>query len=269
LLSGNPRRSLVSVVFYLGVTGSFDSIIGFFFLSTGNNWFRYENIYGFRFFYPWRFGLGCIDVVWAWLYYRITRKLPDKLPWGIAIAGLLPAAASEALLYPLLSAAGTNGATPAYVPVFGMITACLFAMFNIIVFFLYVRLRAAYPPDAHQPQVDQAVPSLPHAYPVREDAGPAGQTSPQKPRVIDPAQTPSQAPPLWTREAGISGGFISKFNITKREDEVITLILQGKTNKEIAVALNVTVETAKMHTKNIYRKTGVSGRFALQSLLRP
>jgi DNA-binding CsgD family transcriptional regulator len=39
-------------------------------------------------------------------------------------------------------------------------------------------------------------------------------------------------------------------------------------DKEIASALNIAVSTAQTHCKNIYRKTGVSGRSALQALLR-
>lgn len=73
----------------------------------------------------------------------------------------------------------------------------------------------------------------------------------------------------WSREAGLSAAFTAKYSITPREAEVIGLVLEGKTNKEIAIALDFTEDTAKKHTKNIYSKVGVSGRFALQALLRP
>jgi DNA-binding CsgD family transcriptional regulator len=73
--------------------------------------------------------------------------------------------------------------------------------------------------------------------------------------------------PLKTKDGGVSDAFTQKFGITPREREVISLILLGKTNKEMAIAFNLSEDTIKTHTKNIYRKTGVSGRFALQSLL--
>ncbi len=62
--------------------------------------------------------------------------------------------------------------------------------------------------------------------------------------------------------------FIEKFGITPREEEIIAEIYKGKTNREIAETLFVTVQTIKDHTHRIYQKTGVRNRNQLSSLLR-
>lgn len=48
--------------------------------------------------------------------------------------------------------------------------------------------------------------------------------------------------------------------ITRREKEVLTLILAEKKNKEISEELFVDISTIKSHINSIYRKTGVKNR---------
>lgn len=57
--------------------------------------------------------------------------------------------------------------------------------------------------------------------------------------------------------------------ITRRESEIIRLICQGKTNKEIAERLFISPVTVRDHTSNIYRKTGVRSRTQLASNFSP
>jgi DNA-binding NarL/FixJ family response regulator len=57
--------------------------------------------------------------------------------------------------------------------------------------------------------------------------------------------------------------------LTDREVDVLRLIAQGRTNKEIAQALVITEKTAGHHVEHIYAKAGVSTRvgaalFAMQ-----
>ena len=47
------------------------------------------------------------------------------------------------------------------------------------------------------------------------------------------------------------------YELTKRETAVLVELAQGKTNKEIADALNVSVHTVISHRKNITHKTGI------------
>src|SRR5678815_955077 len=52
-------------------------------------------------------------------------------------------------------------------------------------------------------------------------------------------------------------------SLTPREIEVVHLIAQGMRNKEIAVALGISEQTAKVHVKNILAKLNVSDRSAV------
>ncbi len=54
-----------------------------------------------------------------------------------------------------------------------------------------------------------------------------------------------------------------KFKITKREKEIIQLICEGKTNKEIAEKLFITPVTVRDHCSKIFRKVKVSNRTEL------
>ena len=49
----------------------------------------------------------------------------------------------------------------------------------------------------------------------------------------------------------------NSYELTKRETAVLVQLAQGKTNKEIADALKVSVHTVISHRKNITRKTGI------------
>ncbi len=48
--------------------------------------------------------------------------------------------------------------------------------------------------------------------------------------------------------------------LTKREAEVLHLLAAGLLYKEISNELNVTIDTIKKHTKNIYKKLGSRNR---------
>jgi len=54
--------------------------------------------------------------------------------------------------------------------------------------------------------------------------------------------------------------------LTKREAEVLPMLQQGSSNAQIALALQVGVETVRTHARNIYRKLGVSSRRELATL---
>jgi len=52
----------------------------------------------------------------------------------------------------------------------------------------------------------------------------------------------------------------SKLSFTSREEEVLKELADGRTYKEIADKLFVSVNTVKYHVKNIYRKAGASSK---------
>ncbi len=51
--------------------------------------------------------------------------------------------------------------------------------------------------------------------------------------------------------------------LSKREQEVVKLLLAGKSNKQIAAALSISVRTVEFHLKNIYDKHKVGSRVEL------
>ncbi|MEO7235931.1 MAG: LuxR C-terminal-related transcriptional regulator [Lapillicoccus sp.] len=54
--------------------------------------------------------------------------------------------------------------------------------------------------------------------------------------------------------------------LTAREEDVVALVQQGHTNKEVAAALFLTVKTVEYHLRNIYAKLGFASRSELRRL---
>ena len=48
--------------------------------------------------------------------------------------------------------------------------------------------------------------------------------------------------------------------LTKREEEVFSLLVMNKTTKEIADSLNISEKTVRNHISNAIQKLGVKGR---------
>jgi DNA-binding NarL/FixJ family response regulator len=57
--------------------------------------------------------------------------------------------------------------------------------------------------------------------------------------------------------------------LTEREAQVLALLQDGNSNAQIALALQVGVETVRTHARNIYRKLGVSSRRELAAPSAP
>ena len=55
--------------------------------------------------------------------------------------------------------------------------------------------------------------------------------------------------------------------LTARQREVMVLVAQGFSNKEIARRLNITVGTVKIHVHAIYHQLRISNRTALAALV--
>jgi DNA-binding NarL/FixJ family response regulator len=68
-------------------------------------------------------------------------------------------------------------------------------------------------------------------------------------------------PPADASTLAVSGPDV----LTPREADVLELIQAGRSNAEIAHALNVGVETVRTHARRVYRKLGVSTRRELRS----
>jgi len=70
-----------------------------------------------------------------------------------------------------------------------------------------------------------------------------------------------------TRDEPVSD-FARRYGLSKREDEVLYLLLRGKTTQEIGEKLFISPGTAKLHVQSIYRKTNCHGRAELITLYR-
>ena len=54
-----------------------------------------------------------------------------------------------------------------------------------------------------------------------------------------------------------------KFGLTPREIDIVSVVVTGLSNKEIAQTLKITHDTVKHHMSNIFDKLGVSSRLEL------
>jgi DNA-binding CsgD family transcriptional regulator len=62
--------------------------------------------------------------------------------------------------------------------------------------------------------------------------------------------------------------FIGKYQISKRESEIVQLICKGKSNQDISESLFISLQTVKDHIHRIFLKTGVKNRVQLTNLIR-
>ncbi|MBB6480529.1 LuxR family transcriptional regulator [Spirochaeta isovalerica] len=62
--------------------------------------------------------------------------------------------------------------------------------------------------------------------------------------------------------------FFREKNISEREQEIIELLIQGVSNREMGETLYISYNTVKTHVRNIYRKLDVSNKLQLLYLLR-
>jgi DNA-binding CsgD family transcriptional regulator len=63
--------------------------------------------------------------------------------------------------------------------------------------------------------------------------------------------------------------FIRANRITTREREVLHWVLLGKTNRDIALELGISIYTARDHVSSLLRKRGVKNRAQLMALYLP
>jgi DNA-binding CsgD family transcriptional regulator len=179
--------------------------------------------------YFWKTIEGLVLLFWTLFYCRVARNMTANPPLSFSLLTVLAPLAGLAVI-----AASTNQTRLLLdygVNIFlsGGLFGTLIVIFNMGVFYLYTKLSVAH--EALLCAQDLAL----------------------------PRRTPEQ---------GLSAAFIEKYAITPREREVVEALVQGKTDKEIAVNLDIAVNTVQVHLKRIYRKTGAAGRFALSALVR-
>jgi DNA-binding NarL/FixJ family response regulator len=70
-------------------------------------------------------------------------------------------------------------------------------------------------------------------------------------------------------EAEKLGEIVRRYDLSRKEMEVLLLLRQGLENKEISSTLNISLSTAKKHILNIFSKCGVHTRVELVNLVFP
>jgi len=80
-------------------------------------------------------------------------------------------------------------------------------------------------------------------------------------QYIDPALTHHLAAPFASGERKRNGRASS--TLSERETEVLRLVAQGHSNKEIAARLDLSHKTIEVHKANAMRKLGLTGRIEL------
>ncbi len=66
----------------------------------------------------------------------------------------------------------------------------------------------------------------------------------------------------------IPQNFFKKYDISKREKEIILMILEGLTNAEIGRKLYISLSTVKKHVYNIYKKADVKNKVELINMVK-
>ena len=61
---------------------------------------------------------------------------------------------------------------------------------------------------------------------------------------------------------------VEKYNISTREQDILNLIMKGKSNQEIEDTLFISMHTVKTHISNIYKKFAVKNRLELIRLIQ-
>jgi len=67
---------------------------------------------------------------------------------------------------------------------------------------------------------------------------------------------------------GVFEAFLTEYDITEREREIILEVVQGKSNSDIAGELFGSIATVKTHLHNIYTRIRVRGRYNLLARVR-
>jgi DNA-binding CsgD family transcriptional regulator len=230
LLAGGKERSVwITAVYFLGATVFVDTIATAMVLGLSDNAALSNmdlSFYG---------GISIYIVLFlaTILYYLIMRGVPqealDRIPLRIWLVILLFQPAGVVAFYiPLDSFLTHLEAGHNNFLFLGFFLLILFLL-NLVIFYFFVNLASGY-----------------------------------SSRLL--AGVLFLTPPVYSPQSGLSPEFIKKYSLTSRETEITVALLRGKSDKEIAILFDIAVNTVQVHLKNIYRKTGAPGRYALMAL---
>lgn len=92
--------------------------------------------------------------------------------------------------------------------------------------------------------------------------------------TLDDAIATAAAPPTAAPPAATPRAVAAPAGLSRREVEVLCLLAAGRSNREIADLLHISVRTVERHVDNLYGKIGARGRadataFAIRHRLVP
>ncbi len=67
----------------------------------------------------------------------------------------------------------------------------------------------------------------------------------------------------FTSNIVIEDEWVKKFELTKRECEVIELIINNNVDLEISIKLNISISTVRAHINSIFKKINISSKIDL------
>ena len=85
----------------------------------------------------------------------------------------------------------------------------------------------------------------------------------RKHTLLRPDLCQRPAPPMPGRGEELDTSWLRRFNATRREIEVASLVLRGHTNASIACVLGISEDTVKVHRKRLYVKLNISSQAEL------
>ena len=172
--------------------------------------------------------------LWAFFYYSQMRAIPqeamDRISWRFWLIVLLTPLIGAVLLFTNINPLKNQLKEGFNNFLFCGFFGVILIVLNLFIFYLYIKLIVGY-----------------------------------QSRVL--AGELNKTPPVYTLANGLSAEFKEKYDLSKREAEVAEALLQGKSNKEISIFLDIKVNTVQVHLQNVYRKTGVPSRYALMALV--
>jgi DNA-binding CsgD family transcriptional regulator len=196
------------------------------------NRIAHDGIYVFNY---WQFNVEYLLILgWAVFYYRNRRKFIGTPPLLFQIlTTVTPLGAAILLTYFSNVAVMLPLEDSLRIDIYkaGILIGVFIFAINLIMFHQYIRLLTAYEARSFAMEV-------------------------------------AETPPVWTKEAGLSEAFIARYKISPREQDIIEAIIEGKTYQQIADSLFISTKTVETHLRNIYKKTNVSNRFALYTLIK-
>lgn len=84
--------------------------------------------------------------------------------------------------------------------------------------------------------------------------------------ALSTSEADSESGPVRTPAEYKRMKFARILTLTEREEEVLTLLIDGRSNQDISGALHISVGTVKAHVHGIYRKAKITHRYELRTL---